>query len=119
MAEKWHQLISLRKAAGLSQYELARRLNMGRSALGNYEQGDREPDFETVRKIADFFSVSVDYLLGRPQDQEGAASEVPPEWRQMVRLAQTEGYSPDQVLGALRLLSSIRKQHEQKEEREG
>jgi transcriptional regulator with XRE-family HTH domain len=119
MAEKWHQLISLRKAAGLSQYELARRLNMGRSALGNYEQGDREPDFETVRRIADFFRVSVDYLLGRPKGEADSSSEFPTEWREMVRLAQTEGYSPDQVLGALRLLASIRKQQEQHEQREG
>lgn len=119
MAEKWHQLISLRKAAGLSQFELARRLDMGRSALGNYEQGDREPDFETVRKIADFFKVSVDYLLGRQPDEGKTPQEIPPDWRQMIRLAQAEGYNPDQVLSALRLLASIRKQQEQKEEREG
>ena len=123
MAVKWHQLIALRKAAGLSQYELARRLKMGRSALGNYEMGEREPDFETVRKFADFFGVSIDHLLGRDDDVPPPIppAEMPEEWRELVALARSKGYSPDQVLGALNLLDSVRRQQEQsrKNEREG
>lgn len=122
MPEKWHRLIELRKAAGLSQYELARRLKIGRSALGNYEMGEREPDFETTKRLATFFGVSVDSLLGRA-DQENGPSDVslPDDWRRMVALAQGEGYTPEQVIQAIRLLESVRKQQEQakKKEREG
>lgn len=69
------RLASLRKRKGLSQYALAERLNFSRGQLANYEQGKREPDYNTLQKIADFFEVSVDYLLGRtdkptPMDDE-------------------------------------------------
>lgn len=59
------RLASLRKSKGLSQYALAERLNFSRGQLANYEQGKREPDYNTLQKIADFFDVSVDYLIGR------------------------------------------------------
>ena len=55
----------LRKAAGLSQTEMAKRLGISRSTVGMYETGQREPDFETLEMIADFFNVDVDYLIGR------------------------------------------------------
>lgn len=122
MSKKWTQLIELRKAAGLSQYELARRLKMSRSALGNYEMGEREPDFETTQKLADFFGVSVDHLLGRGAPAEPAlVEEIPAEWRTLIHLAQQDGYSPDDVLQAMKLIKSVRRQQEaqKKEEREG
>lgn len=55
---------SLRKGKGLTQDEAARRLNMIRSTYSNYENGNREPDFETAEKIAAFYGVDVNYLLG-------------------------------------------------------
>ncbi|HEY4601223.1 MAG TPA: helix-turn-helix domain-containing protein [Cerasibacillus sp.] len=61
------RLAELRKSKGLSQYELANRLGFSRGKLANYEQGSREPDYETLKHIADYFEVSVDYLLGRTE----------------------------------------------------
>lgn len=55
----------LRISAGLTQVEMAGRLGISRSTIGMYETGAREPDFETLEKIADFFNVDTDYLLGR------------------------------------------------------
>ncbi|MCT4583761.1 MAG: helix-turn-helix domain-containing protein [Peptostreptococcaceae bacterium] len=55
----------LRKELSLTQAELAEKLNITRSALSLYELGKRQPDFETLNKIADFFEVSTDYLLDR------------------------------------------------------
>ncbi|WP_445429720.1 helix-turn-helix domain-containing protein [Bacillus atrophaeus] len=57
------RIAALRKEKGLSQYELADRLGFSRGKLANYEQGTREPDYETLIKIADYFEVSTDYLL--------------------------------------------------------
>lgn len=57
----------LRLAAGLTQEQLAKRLGISRSRIGMYETGNREPDFETLELIADFFNVDVDYLIGRTQ----------------------------------------------------
>lgn len=44
--------------------DLAPRLLLAPSTLGNYVQGTREPDYDTLCRIADYFGVSVDYLLG-------------------------------------------------------
>ncbi|MCM3598661.1 helix-turn-helix domain-containing protein [Metabacillus idriensis] len=57
------RLAILRKSKGLSQYDLAERLGFSRGKLANYEQGSRQPDYDTLIKIADFFEVSTDYLL--------------------------------------------------------
>lgn len=58
-------LKTLRNSQNLTQDELAKRLKISRSAIGMYENGSREPDFETLELIADFFNVDIDYLLGR------------------------------------------------------
>ena len=49
---------------GITQKQLAMSLNIAASTLGNYIQDSREPDFETLKRLADFFDVSIDYLLG-------------------------------------------------------
>lgn len=48
----------------LMQKEFAAEINIAPSTVGNYTQGTREPDFETLKRIAAYFHVSVDYLLG-------------------------------------------------------
>ncbi|MDX8046630.1 helix-turn-helix transcriptional regulator [Gracilibacillus sp. S3-1-1] len=64
------RLVSLRKEKGLSQYDAAERLGFSRGKLANYEQGTRQPDYETLIKIADFYDVSLDYLLGKSDKKE-------------------------------------------------
>lgn len=62
------RLVKLRTDEGLSQYELAKVLGLSRGQISNYELGTRQPDYETLVKLADFFNVSTDYLLGRTND---------------------------------------------------
>ena len=57
----------LRLSSGLTQVEMAEKLGISRSTIGMYETGAREPDFDTLEKIADFFNVDIDYLLGRTE----------------------------------------------------
>lgn len=57
------RIASLRKKRNLSQYDLAERLGFSRGQLANYEQGSRQPDYDTLIILADFFEVSTDYLL--------------------------------------------------------
>ncbi|WP_020059132.1 helix-turn-helix domain-containing protein [Bacillus sp. 123MFChir2] len=71
------KIAELRKNQKLSQYELANRLGFSRGKLANYEQGTREPDYETLKKIADFFEVSTDYLLDRTVKKELPSNELP------------------------------------------
>ena len=56
-------LVHLRKAKKISQYELADKLGFSRRTIANYELGTQEPDFKTLVLIADFFEVSTDKLL--------------------------------------------------------
>lgn len=58
-------LKELRTSHNLTQDGLAKKLKISRSTVGMYEKGAREPDFETLELIADFFNVDTDYLLGR------------------------------------------------------
>ena len=65
MGEFQNVFKALRAARGYTQTEMAKLLGVSRSTIGMYETGLREPDFETLEKIADFFNVDIDYLLGR------------------------------------------------------
>lgn len=49
----------------MSQFQLAKTLNIATSTLGMYETNKRKPNMEMLEKLADFFGVSIDYLLGR------------------------------------------------------
>ena len=56
-------LRALLEEKGISQKQMAADLNISASTLGNYIRNLRQPDFKTVCKIADYFSVSTDFLL--------------------------------------------------------
>lgn len=59
------RLRALRLEKNFTLRELAKELDISFSALGKYERNEHQPDFETLEKIADYFNVSIDYLLGR------------------------------------------------------
>ena len=59
------RLTELRNAKGLAQKDIAEYLGITKSAYGFYEQNRREPSPEIIKKLADYFDVSADYLLGR------------------------------------------------------
>lgn len=58
----------MRESRGLTQEDLASRLGISRASLSHYETNRRQPDYETLRNIANLFDVSTDYLLGRTDD---------------------------------------------------
>ena len=55
----------MRKERKISQLKLALDLNMNQNTISRYENMEREADYETLIKFADYFDVSLDYLLGR------------------------------------------------------
>lgn len=59
-----YRLKELRRREGITQAELARALNVSVGAVGNWESGKRSPDVHMLHRIADCFSVTVDYLIG-------------------------------------------------------
>lgn len=65
-----------RKAAGLTQAEIANKINVSQQCYSDYENGKSDPDMNTLVMIADILQVSTDYLLGRT-DELGATITSP------------------------------------------
>ena len=59
------RLRAIREDNSLKQSDLALKLDISRTSVSNYEKGSRIPDIDTAIKMADFFNVSMDYLVGR------------------------------------------------------
>ncbi|WCK55113.1 helix-turn-helix transcriptional regulator [Aneurinibacillus sp. Ricciae_BoGa-3] len=59
----------LRQQKNLTQDEVAKALSISRGAYTHYEINKRQPDFALLQKIADFFDVSTDFLLGRVEEK--------------------------------------------------
>lgn len=56
---------ALRAEKGIYQKELADYLKVSIGTISNYEQGIHSPDFDTLCKLADYYDVSIDYMMGR------------------------------------------------------
>lgn len=64
------RLKELRKSKNISQLKLALDLNMNQNSVSRYENLEREADYTTLIKLADYFDVSLDYLLGRTDEKQ-------------------------------------------------
>lgn len=91
MAEFGDRLRGLRENRSLRQKDLAAALEVPRSTIASWEAGHRTPEIAAAQKLADFFAVSLDYLLGRTTP--GEAAEPPAGYR-----AGTLPVSPEWVL---------------------
>jgi len=67
----------LRKKLGISQSELAEKISVSHFAISRYERDESSPDPETISKLADFFGVTTDYLLGRTDALTSLPEKVP------------------------------------------
>ena len=61
-------LKTLRTEKGLTQQKIADHLQISRSVLSNYETGIVDPTLSVLKKLSDYFGVSIDYLIGREDD---------------------------------------------------
>lgn len=66
----------LRREMGITQEELGRMLNVGKSTISQYENNINKPDLDMIKQIADIFNVSVDYLFGRTEIREAVSEYV-------------------------------------------
>lgn len=64
------RLRELRKQRNITQLKLAMDLNMNQNTISRYETGEREAGYKELILIADYFNVSIDYLLGRSNNPE-------------------------------------------------
>lgn len=59
-----NRIRDLRKAAGMTMKQLGAIIGVAESTVSQYETGKREPDFETLLMLGEYFGVTVDYILG-------------------------------------------------------
>lgn len=64
------RLKELRENKRLSQLQLAMELGLTQNSISRYETGAREADYKTLIRFADYFGVSIDYLLGRTDNPQ-------------------------------------------------
>lgn len=79
-----NRLYQLRKQKGLSQEELANRLNVSRQTISKWEVGDSTPDMEKLVAICDLFDVSLDNLVMGKEDEPQTQSPVKSEFSTML-----------------------------------
>ncbi len=79
-------LRTLRKEAGMTQTELANRLNVTKSVVSYYELQERTPSPEVLVKLTNVFHISADYLLGIRQDQSLDCSGLTEDDIRLVRM---------------------------------
>ena len=84
------RLRTLRRAAQLTQEDMARMLQLHRTAYTRYERGDAHPDQLRLLKLASFFEVSVDYLLGGEEEKRPAPFMVELQEGQVLQLTALE-----------------------------
>ena len=63
------KLRELRKLKNITMKKKKKKINVAESTISLYESGKREPDYQTLKKLADFFNVSIDYLIGRNENE--------------------------------------------------
>lgn len=55
---------------GLTNYRVSKETGVSQSSLSEWKRGNSVPKYESMKKIADYFGVSVDYLLGKPDNKK-------------------------------------------------
>lgn len=71
------RLRTLRKERKISMRELGSIIGVHESTISLYETGKRQPDYDTLNRLADYFQVSVDYLLGRSDVPNETKAPIP------------------------------------------
>ena len=100
---------NLRIKSGYTQDGLAEAIGISRSAVSMYETGNREPDFETLERIADFFNVDMNYLLGSSTKTTVIQNDYEPSYEDVEQLLARNGkeFSTEQKMRLIKLLSEI------------
>ena len=102
-------LRELRKQKKLSQSALAEVVGMSQATVASWENGTRKPDVETVSYLADYFGVTVDYLMGRDEPTTAQPVLVDPRLEKAHRLLDE---MDEQALdGLIAMLDSLQKKH--------
>lgn len=106
--EKTMRLREIRKSKHLTMKELATFLNVSEGAISQYENGKRCPDYTMLIKIADYFDVSLDYLLGRTDEKNRySAGEYPERSKLELDIKKLEALPPDKLGAIMNMINTF------------
>lgn len=104
-------LIRLRRAAGLSQQQLAEAVGLSRSAVGMYETGKREPDIDTLQLFSEYFKVDMNTLTSPRTEEDAEMAELletlrnRADMRMLFKLAKDA--TPEDVRRAVKIIEAL------------
>ena len=109
------RLKELREESNLTQRDVANAIHIGTSSVGRWERGEGLPTVDFIIRLADFFQVSVDYLLGRSDDfgyvnlQFPAHALSAQEQKFLKNFRKLDPRQQSIIIGIVELLSAIKK----------
>lgn len=115
-----NRIKELREELNLKQKELAEKLSLSQQAISGYENGNRFPDQDTLESIADFFNVTIDYLLGRTNKRESIIkeediqeklNEVGIDYIEVHQTAKAHGFTPEDIKKIIETIGEINKKN--------
>lgn len=128
------RLKKLREERGLTQQDVADILNVGRPTIAGYETKGKQPDYDKLKILANYFDVSVDYLIGNTDIRKTGPRKIynaqelvdilPEEYRELFK-EQNIGYiefakkmmkeeiDPNDLIELIKIAQNIRKKHSQ------
>lgn len=110
---------ALRKQRQLSMKELGQIVGVAESTISLYENEKREPDLATLSRIADYFNVTVDYLLGRssdPERDEKPPLRIPDEYKDLpiAFYEGAKGLTQDDIDDVVKFMEFLKKKNSDK-----
>lgn len=101
------KLLLLRKEKGVSQADVAEYIGLTVAAYQNYENGRREAGYDTISKLADFYGVTTDYLLGRDSQ-----NDLTPSQKEEIALKKWLSLDEEKRAAVLQMMESCIKAYE-------
>lgn len=98
------KLVVLRKRSGQTQQNAADGMGLTRASLNSYENGIRKPKIDAIKKMAAYYGVSVDYLLG---EEDGTEPEYSPQTQ--ILLQTLRGATEDEIAQAIKIIEALKK----------
>lgn len=119
MATFGERIKLLRTEKRLTQDKLAEIFYLNKSSISRYENDIQIPEMSTLEAFANYFNVSVDYLLGKTDIRSIDDLKVPPGYLRIAKEAQERGLTPEDIKFAMDLLQTFRQRDEDAKKERG
>ncbi|MCL2168915.1 MAG: helix-turn-helix domain-containing protein [Defluviitaleaceae bacterium] len=107
-----NRLRKAREQMGIRQADLAKELEISQATLSNWERGVHDLDNESLKKMANYFGVSTDYLLGYAPETDDAGEKIDQVYYRIAQDAKNSGISPADFEMALNFLKKAKERDE-------